>query len=259
MSDYFASDEYLEYLKKNCGVRGFDFEERTTVCTRPDVDIILRYLKLMDIRPTDRFLEVGCGLGRILKEIHETYKIKPYGIDITGKIIEAAKQRVGMICSDLRVSRAEEIEYEDCFFDKVLCWGTFDLTEQDRTLREMSRVLKVGGLVMITGKNDNYCGEDGEALHAELASRKKGIPNHFTDFQAMARLASNLGLRSIKQCFFERRGDFMNDLCSTKMPQRFYEYLVILRKTKRVDLSQVPESEICSLFSKTYRQMTSIP
>ena len=80
-SQYMSSPEYLDYLVKNCGVRGYDFDDRVEVCARPDVDIVLRYAKWLEIRPGDRVLEVGCGLGRILKELHEEYGISPSGVD----------------------------------------------------------------------------------------------------------------------------------------------------------------------------------
>jgi len=255
MSSYFTRDEYVEYLKKNCGVRGYDFEERTQACTRPDVDIILKYLRHMDIRSGDKLLEIGCGLGRVLKEIHDSFGIRPHGVDVSSKAIDEARKRVASICGDLRVSPAERIEYPESFFDKVLCWGTFDLTEQHQSLSEFARISKLGGRVMITGKNDTYFEDDPEAHLAEVGARNKGITNHFTDFTAFLQYANELGLDCINQFYFLRRGDFMNDLPAKERPTKFYEFCVIFEKRRA--FRPQPYREIGSLFSRTFRQRAS--
>lgn len=253
VSEYLASRTYLDYLIANCGVRGYDFADRTEACTRPDVDIILRYCQLLSPRAGDHFLEVGCGIGRILKEINATYGIQPYGIDLIAPVIDAARLRVRDITTELRVSPAEAIDFDAGSFDKVLCWGTFDLTEQERSLREIARVLRLGGLVLLTGKNDRYHDDDNEARIAEEKSREKGIPNHYTDHGAMLRLASSLGLDAQTTLFFERRGDFMNDVAKSTAPDRFYEWLVLFQKRRDVDPASALEIKICDLYSRTYR------
>src|SRR6266508_5499554 len=223
-SNYLTSPTYFEYLVANFGVRGHDFAEHSEVVNRPDVDIILHFSRLIEPRPGDRFLEVGCGLGRILKEIHASYGIRPSGIDLIPAVIEGAKERVADVTADLRVSAAEAIDHPDAAFDEVLCWGTFDLTEQEESLREMARVTRLGGRILLTGKSDRYHADDTEARIAEEKSREKGIPNHYTDYAAMLRLAGALGLRTRQRLFFERRGDFSKEKASTEQPQHFYEW-----------------------------------
>lgn len=253
VSEYLASQTYLDYLIANCGVRGYDFDDRSEACTRPDVDIILRYCDLLKIQPGDAVLEVGCGIGRILKEIHDQYFVQPSGIDLTPSIIEAARARVGAITADLRISAAERIDHPSEAFAVVLCWGTFDLTNQESSLREIARVLKVGGRLLLTGKSDRYHEDDAEARIAEQRSREKGIPNHYTDYEAMIRLAGALGLEPTFRRYFERRGDFMNDAALTHKPDSFYEWLVLFEKKRRVATADVPEMKICDLYSRTYR------
>lgn len=257
MQNYLATEEYVDFLKKNCGVRGFDFEERSKDCARADVDVILRYLTLLDLRPGDKLLEIGCGVGRIIKEIYDTYGLKTFGIDRTPAIIAAARERVAPIASDLRVATAEETTHEDNFFDKVLCWGVFDLTTQELSLAEMCRVTKPGGLILITGKNDNYHDDDRDGCLAEVDYREKGIPNHFTDFSAFMTLATELGLKEIGARFFQRRGDFMNDVVDHEQPERFYEYLVIFNKAATKERISQKLPQIGSLISKTCSRISA--
>lgn len=230
MPDYMISQEYLEYLIKNCGVRGYDFEERSEMCLRPDVDVIMRYVRWLDVDPRNSILEVGSGLGRILKELHEEFQVRPSGIDSFPRVAEEARKRVGAICDDIRVSAAEAIDFPDATFDRIMCWGVFDLTEQSLALKEMARVLKHGGKLMLTGKSDHFESDDTEAFLAERGSRRKGIPNHYTDFDALIAWGDVLGLAVERHRFFRRRGDLMLDRFVDVRPARFYEYLVVFSK-----------------------------
>lgn len=230
-SQYMSSPEYLDYLVKNCGVRGYDFDDRVEVCARPDVDIVLRYAKWLEIRPGDRVLEVGCGLGRILKELHEEYGISPSGVDSFADVIKGAEARVGDICAELRVGKAEELPFDDGAFDRIVCWGVFDLTDQTRSLAEMARVLAPGGTLLLTGKSNRFEPDDQEAFLAERGSRRKGIPNHYTDFDALLGWSATVGLELQRKRFFGRRGDLMFDRWSAERPDRFYEYALLFQRT----------------------------
>jgi SAM-dependent methyltransferase len=252
--DYLNSDEYLEYLKKNCGVRGFDIDERTPVSTRPDVEICLRYIRELEIGRGDEVLEVGSGVGRLLKEIHDEYGVLPHGIDPVPKIVEAARERVGRITSSLEIGSAESTSYPDASFDKLLCWGVFDLTHQAKALTEMARLMKLGGHLLLTGKNDDYNDDDAEARAAEIAARRKGITNHFTDWDAMMAFAARLGLLPVREWRFPRRGDFMNDRPTPDRGARFYEYAVLFQK-KRAAALPGGDPVIASLYSKTFKRV----
>jgi len=250
LSDYFNTGEYVDYLRKNCGVGGYDFEEKSEYFTGPDVKILVDYLTMMEIKPENKVLEIGCGLGRVLREIHDRFGARPYGVDVSQKTVDEAAARVGRLCSELKVSSAERLHYPDHYFDRVLLWGVFDLTDQSPSLMEVTRVTKQGGLVLVTGKNDSYRDDDLEAYEAENAARRKGIPNHFTDFGAMLALSEGLGLEPVVIRYFERRGDFAKDLFRVDRPVRFYEYLIIYRKVKVVELARILPKRISSSFSK---------
>ena len=71
------------------------------------------------------------------------------------------------------------------FFDKIVCYGVFDACFQENAICEMLRILKAGGELLITGKNRYYNEDDGQAIIAEEAARKKGHPNYFTDVNYM--------------------------------------------------------------------------
>src|ERR1700687_3453298 len=125
--DYLQSNEYVEYLKKNYEVRGYDDQRREANFTGAGIDIFLEYVKLLKIQKDLKGLEVGCGLGRLLKELFDVYKCELYGIDRNSKAIELAQVRVGSICKDLKNCSAEDICFPKEFFDFIICWGVFEL------------------------------------------------------------------------------------------------------------------------------------
>lgn len=237
MSAYGDSDEHLDYLIRNCGVRGYDIPELAESCTRPDVDVILRYIGWMGVPAGCEALEVGCGIGRILKELHDVFNVQPSGVDRTAPIVEAARTRVGGLCRALQVGAAEDAGFADAAFDRIVCWGVFDLCDQTAALAEMARMLRPGGRLLLTGKNDLYEADDAVARVAEDAARRKGVSNHFTDFDALLGWAGRLGLTMAGARYFRRRGDMQADVHTEARPLRFYEYALILeRKTARAAL-----------------------
>lgn len=251
---YMHSQDYLNYLIKNCGVRGYDFEPKVDVCTRPDVDIILRYAQWLNLTFADEILEIGCGLGRILKEIHETFNVNPCGIDPFDKVIEAATIRVGTFCKTLKVSSAESIQFPDQTFDKIICWGVFDLTNQTNALKEITRVLKHNGLLLLTGKTDCYEESDTEAMQAEKASIEKNIPNHYTDINALNTWANTLGLSLLNQRHFKRRGDLSEDNPCDPSEARFYEYIYLFQRTSLLDIQNLQGPIVGKKNSDTFSQ-----
>ena len=237
--DYIQSEEYIEYLKKNCGVRGFDYQEKSPNFAGAGIDIFLDYVKLMNIEKTDSVLEVGCGLGRLLKEVHDTYGCKLYGIDNNSKLIELAKIRINNICQKLKVSSAEKIDFPNEHFDKIFCWGVFELCEQEESLLEMYRCLKTGGLLLLTGKSHSYSPDDIEAYSAEIAVTEKNIKHTFTNYNEMIKFAHNIGFEPISEKFFQRRGYFMKDKYSKDKPEQFYEWLVVLKKVTNQNVTKL--------------------
>jgi SAM-dependent methyltransferase len=88
----------------------------------------LEFLAETDLlRPEDRILEVGCGIGSLVAELSRK------GYDITGTDISREAIKYGLEkYSDIKlmVQPAEDLDFEDGAFDAVL---SFDLFETLRT------------------------------------------------------------------------------------------------------------------------------
>lgn len=95
-------------------------------------------------------LDIGCGDGRISKQLI-TLGYRVYGIDISRKLVgEARKKGVIATCSDVALS----IPFSDGFFDYVFAGEIIEhIIDTELILREISRVLRKNGVIVITTPN----------------------------------------------------------------------------------------------------------
>ena len=99
-------------------------------------------------RKNIRVLDLGCGTGNYLKHQSEKYfqeePIEWYGLDASSKMLEISKEKLEKV--KLTLGNAEELPFEDSFFDYVICnhaYHHFD--DKVKAFKEVYRVLKPDG------------------------------------------------------------------------------------------------------------------
>ncbi len=108
-------------------------------------------LHLINQEPPGKVLDIGCGPGVLVRELtgigHEVW-----GVDIAPEMIKQCQiQFDGETKAHFSTGRVEELHFADMTFDAITALGLVEYLDDDETaLREMSRVLKPGGLVIIT-------------------------------------------------------------------------------------------------------------
>lgn len=115
---------------------------------------ILKLLDKYKMNPlADRkILDIGCGSGSELRRFIEygARRKNLFGIDLLPDRIERAKELNPLI--DFRCGNAEELPYEDEFFDIVMQFTVFtsilDNTMKSNIVKEMLRVLKPDGIIL---------------------------------------------------------------------------------------------------------------
>lgn len=200
-----------------------------------------------------KILEVGCAWGRLFSHYKEL-DLEIYGVDISQAMIDAALKEHGDEDSIkfLEVAEAEKLPFENDQFDNLACFAVFDATWQSEALAEFTRVLAPKGQLYLTGKNNLYMDDDEEAMAAEIGARKKGHPNYFTDTPLLIQSMQENGFELLSAYFFLRRGDFAQQIYSREIPERFYEYFLIFRKTKLT--SNYRFEGLASEFSQNFLQ-----
>ncbi len=119
-------------------IRVYDGWEKSTADME---ETAVKITKLLDIKPTDRVLEVGCGAGGLAQYMRCDY----IGIDFSETLV---KRCMEFYQKSAVLSEANDIPFKDLYFDKCFSWGVFlyfpnwEYTKQ--VIREMKRVTKQG-------------------------------------------------------------------------------------------------------------------
>jgi SAM-dependent methyltransferase len=108
----------------------------------------------LQLAPGARVLDVGCGAGEVCVELAAQVGAagSVAGIDPSAAMIEAARQRTAGVVPpiNLRVASIYAVPFADASFDAVRAERVFQhLEDPDAGLREMVRVTRPGGRVMV--------------------------------------------------------------------------------------------------------------
>lgn len=115
------------------------------------VDYLLLKLKDVSFIKDQKVLDAGCGVGLLGSILKERYKLNVYGIDKSKEAIKKASAS-GIFA---RNSNVEKIwPYKSNNFDMVISQQVIEhLINPDFFIEEAKRVLKKGGLLIITTPN----------------------------------------------------------------------------------------------------------
>lgn len=106
--------------------------------------------------PGARVLDVGCGPGHSLAVLADEFGLEVSGVDPSTAMLLRAARRVPQ--ATLARGRVEALPYAAGSFDALLCECVLSLGEDEqRSLAEMDRVLRPGGLLILT----DICSRDG--------------------------------------------------------------------------------------------------
>lgn len=112
-------------------------------------------IEALDVKPSDRVLEIGMGNGLFVKKILSAGKEVHYsGCDFSEEMVEDAVKRnkasVNSGQSDFHACNAEALPFDDNIFDKIITVNTLYFWEnQERVFREIKRVMKKDAIFVI--------------------------------------------------------------------------------------------------------------
>ncbi|HEX6715612.1 MAG TPA: class I SAM-dependent methyltransferase [Pyrinomonadaceae bacterium] len=113
----------------------------------------VRRQRVLELLPETlgRVLDVGCGPGVMTEVVLErggTFD----GVDLSPEMISEAKEKFGHLPNvSFAVGNIEAIDASDSSYDQLICMAVIEyLKTPDRAMAEMARVLKPGGIAIIT-------------------------------------------------------------------------------------------------------------
>jgi ubiquinone/menaquinone biosynthesis C-methylase UbiE len=121
------------------------------------LDITEKTIRLMNLRPGERVLDLGCGSGWATRLLARMVGDGPegfgqvVGLDVSDEMIRQARAESKDFDNILYVwGSSEQIPWEENYFDKVLSVESFYYyTNQDRALAELFRVMAPRGRLFI--------------------------------------------------------------------------------------------------------------
>jgi len=131
------------------------------------LDIAEKTIRLMDLRPGERVLDLSCGSGWATRLLARLVGDGPagfgqvVGLDISDEMIRQARAASRDFENIMYVwGSAQQIPWEENYFDKALSIESFYYyPDQERTLAELFRVLAPRGrfFILINLYKDNPC------------------------------------------------------------------------------------------------------
>jgi|GEM_PF-2521193 len=107
--------------------------------------LIPRYLLLGDRVRGKRILDIGCGTGIGSSLLLEMGAESVHGVDHRPEVVDLARIKHDKIGLDFHVMLWENLEFEDDFFDAVVCLDPSSPVTDHNLLNEVRRVLKSSG------------------------------------------------------------------------------------------------------------------
>jgi SAM-dependent methyltransferase len=168
---------------------------------RVPVEPFARFPELVDVfreRGCSRILDLGCGSGRhvvhLAKDGFQVFglDVSPTGAGLTREWLVAEGLAAGVVVADMR----ESLPFRDGAFEGLMSTQVIhhaQVSSIQRTIGEIRRVLRAGGLAFVTVSAQKEAGIEFEEIEpgtfVPLTGPEAGLPHHiFSEEELVKRL-----------------------------------------------------------------------
>lgn len=115
-------------------------------------------LENLNLKGKEKILDVGCGRGFYLKILSDfKLGLDLYGVDLNSKYLQIAEKFIKDESVNLTKSDICNLPFKDDYFDRIIASEILEhIPDDQRAISELLRVLRPGGIVLITVPNKNY-------------------------------------------------------------------------------------------------------
>lgn len=158
-------------------------------------------VKAAEVQAGHRVLDVASGRGAVLfpcaERVGQTGQV--LGIDLADEMVRATNAEVAQrgISGRVQVMDAEQLDFADATFDRVLCgFGIMFFPDQLRALSEFRRVTKSGGRLALSTWRVSQTSEI-EAAMADLGMQRATQPGWITEPADLSKLLATAGFSDV--------------------------------------------------------------
>jgi len=173
----------------------YDMENNTLFALEPRT-----VLKFLEPVKNKKILDVGCGTGRhALKLASRGAKVT--GIDFSKTMLKRAQEKARKLNINFKYRNITNLPFSSNSFDKVTCNLVLShIRNLNKVVKEISRVVKKNGIVVISDLNPFLCGSEGGAFfyRKKIRYRIKTYIYSFEDFFRAFKL-SNLEIEEFRE------------------------------------------------------------
>ncbi|MCR4396675.1 MAG: methyltransferase domain-containing protein [Candidatus Saccharicenans sp.] len=190
-------------------------------------------LRWLDPKPGEKILDVGCGDGFYTEKIARK-GAEATGIDIRKKALVRARKRCSSQKLRFMEMDAEELDFPENYFDKVISFCVIEhLQDDEKTLRQIARLLKPGGRLFLSADSLSNPGLRAEEKESH---RRRYRVNQFYDREVVSGKLQQAGLKLERSQFvlssplalaLARFSWRLDDLPAVLLPLRFIGYLLL--------------------------------
>ncbi len=148
---WFSAEDNVEYWDSLYDQRGFSED-----CLRRRMAVALSWLDASGSTAGKSLLEVGCGAGRLARRAAQG-GFRVVGMDLSFAMLDRARavgrseagDRPGFVQGEI-----DHLPLRDSAFDAAVCLGLISYLDSEKeALRELARVMKPGGLLVVSMYN----------------------------------------------------------------------------------------------------------
>ncbi len=176
----------------------FDITHRFHTMMNPMSDIkIEELIRLINISPGSRVLDVGCGKGEFLIRLAKKVSINAYGVDLSPYAINEAKERTTKTIPNAQIEYVESdgkkyLENVTEKFDLSVCMGaSWIFGNHKGTLEALISITRKNGVIIV---GEPYWIKEPSQWYLDISEVKI---DDFASFSKNVEIGEELGLRPI--------------------------------------------------------------